>query len=76
MKKAMYILEHPIFSIFLTIVTLIASVFIGDILVTTFKYRGVVKAPEKNTGLAVSKRLLFGLSFIGIIALILHEIFS
>ena len=71
----MYIFEHPILSTFLIIATLICSFFIGDILVTTFKYRGVVKAPEKNTGLAVSKRLLFGLSFIGVIALILHEIF-
>jgi len=69
------ILQHPIFSIFLIIVTLIASVFIGDVLVTTFKYRGVVKAPEKHAGLAISKRLLFGLSFLGVIALIVHELF-
>ena len=68
-------LQHPIFSVFLIIVTLIASIFIGDILVTTFKYRGVVKAPEKNAGLAISKRLLFGLSFLGVIALIVHELF-
>lgn len=71
----MYIFEHPILSTFLMIATLICSFFIGDILVTTFKYRGVVRAPEKHTGLAISKRLLFGLSFIGVIALILHEIF-
>jgi len=70
----MYIFEHPVFSILLTVATLIGSFFIGDILVTTFKYRGVVKGPEKHTGLAVSKRLLFGLSFLAVIALIVHEI--
>lgn len=69
----MYLLDHPILSIFLIIVTLIASVFIGDILVTTFKYRGIVKAPEKNAAVAISKRLLFGLSFFAVIALVVHE---
>lgn len=71
----MYLLDHPILSISLIVGTLIASVFIGDILVTTFKYRGVVKAPEKHAGLAISKRMLFGLSFLAVVALVLHEIF-
>jgi len=72
----MYILEHPAISIFLVIATIVASLFIGDVLITTFKYRGVVKAPEKHAGLAISKRLLLGLSFIGVIFLVLHELFA
>jgi uncharacterized membrane protein SpoIIM required for sporulation len=70
-----YIVTNPAILIPLFIITAVASFYIGNVLVTAVKYRGIVKHPEKHRGLAVLKRVLAGLFFIVFISLIIHELF-
>jgi hypothetical protein len=71
----MYIVENRIILITLVFVLIAVSFFIGDILVGSFKYRGVIKPPEKHRGLAILKRLVVGSSFMGVVFLIIRELF-
>jgi hypothetical protein len=70
-----YIANNPLILIPLFIIISVASFYIGNVLLTAVKYRGIVKHREKLRGLAILKRILTGLFFIGFISLIVHELF-
>jgi hypothetical protein len=71
----MYTVENRIILIALIFVSVAVSFFIGDILVGSVKYRGVVKRREKHRGWAILKRLVVGSSFMGVVFLIIRELF-